>query len=179
MSISMYAISVPPYQQMLSSLDFVLERASELAREQGIDEGELMQRRFAPDMFTLAEQIRHGCMQVNNTIARLADIEAPDVQMEPDTNIAEARARVAAALDFIGSVSPAQMDGDPGRPVAVKTRVAALEFGALEHLVHFANPQVYFHMTTAYDLLRAEGLQIGKVDFLGHDFKAKVAAANS
>ncbi len=177
MSISIYTISVPPYRQMLSSLDFVLERASEFAREQGINEGDLMQRRFAHDMFTLAEQIRHGCMQLSFTIARLAGVDAPDVQMEPDTNIADARTRVAETLAFINSVKPEQMEGDPERVVDVKTRLAALKFGALEHLVHYANPQVYFHMTTIYDLLRAEGVQIGKGDFLGHDFKAMIAAA--
>lgn len=178
MSISMYAITVPPYQQMLASLDFVLEQGAAFVRDKGLDEADVMQRRFAPDMFSLAEQVRQACMQINNAVARLAGIEPPAPQMEPDQDFAAARARVAAAQEFIGSVTPGQLDGDPDRPVDVKTRVAALRYGALEHMVHFANPQVYFHMTTAYDLLRAEGLQVGKLDFLGQGFKDKVAAAN-
>ena len=174
MSISMYAISVPPYQQMLSSLDFVLERASEFAREQGINEGDLMQRRFAHDMFTLAEQIRQACVHATAAMSRLAGADLPEVVMEPDTDFASARARVAAALEHVGSFSADQLEGDPEREVIVKTRLGELKFGALDHVLHIAYPQVFFHVTTAYDLLRHEGVQIGKIDYLGAPMKSKL-----
>lgn len=176
MSISMYAISVPAYQQMLDSLDTILSRAADFASESGLDESELMQRRFAPDMLTLAEQIRQACVHSAGAISRLAGIDAPAVDMEPDTDIASAQARIAETLGFLGSFSADQLDGDPDREVLVKTRLADLTFGALEHLVHLANPQVYFHVTTAYDLLRAEGLEIGKIDFMGKPMQDKIAA---
>jgi uncharacterized protein len=176
MSISMYAISVPAYHQMLSSLDVVLGRAAEFANESGLDEGEFMGRRFAPDMLTLAEQIRQACVHSTLAVARLADIAPPEINMDPDGDIASAQARIAATLGFFASVSADQMEGDPARDVQVKTRLGELTFGALEHLVHFANPQVFFHVTTAYDLLRAEGVQIGKIDFMGKPMQDKVAA---
>jgi len=176
MSISMYAISVPAYQQMLTSLDTVLERAAGFAGETGLNEGDLMARRLAPDMLTLAEQIRQSCVHAAGAVARLGDIDAPEVVMEPDTNIAGARARISGTLDFLSKVLPAQLDGDPAREVRVKTRLGELSFGALEHLIHFANPQVFFHVTTAYALLRAEGVQIGKIDYMGKPMQDRVAA---
>lgn len=176
MSISMYAVSVPPYQQMLTSLDTILGRAAEFASAAGLDENELMGRRFAPDMLTLAEQIRQACVHSAGAVSRLAGIDAPVVDMEPDTDIAGAQARIAGTLEFLGNLTAAQLDGDPAREVQVKTRLGVLTFGALEHLVHFANPQVFFHVTTAYDLLRAEGVQIGKIDYMGKPMQDKVAA---
>lgn len=177
MSISMYSISVPVYQQMLTSLDTILGRTAEFTSETGLDEGELMGRRFAPDMLSLAEQIRQACLHAGAGIARLADVVPPEVNMEPDTDIAGARSRIATTLDFIGGIPADQFDGDPARKVMVKTRLAELEFSVLEQLVHFANQQVFFHITTAYDLLRAEGVQIGKIDFMGKPMQDKVAAA--
>lgn len=177
MSISMYTISVPVYQQMLTSLDTILGRAAAFTSETGLDEAELMTRKFAPDMLSLAEQIRQACSHAAAGAARCADVAPPEVNMEPDTDIAGARSRIAGTLAFLGSLSPDQFDGDPERRVVVKTRLADLEFGVLEQLVHFANPQVFFHVTTAYDLLRAEGVQIGKIDYMGKPMQDKVAAA--
>ena len=178
MSISMHAISVPVYQQMLTSLSVVLGRAAEFAKKSGLEESELMDRRFAPDMLTLAEQIRQACVHSTLAVARLAGITSPEIKMEPDKDIATAQSRIAATLRFIANVSADQMEGDPDREVLVKTRLAELKYGALDHLLHFANPQVFFHITTAYDLLRAEGVQIGKIDFMGQDMQDRVAAAN-
>jgi hypothetical protein len=178
MSISMYAISVPAYQQMLTSLDVVLGRAAEFAGASGLDEGELMGRRFAPDMLNLAEQIRQACLHATLAVARLANVAPPEINMEPDADIASAQTRIADTIAFFAGISADAMEGDPDREVQVKTRLKELTFGALEHLVHFANPQVFFHVTTAYDLLRAEGVQIGKIDFMGKPMQDKVAALN-
>lgn len=171
MSITMHAITAPIFQTMLTNLDFVLGRGADFAAETGLDEGEFMTRRFAPDMLTLAEQIRQACVHATGAMARLAGVDAPEVSMDPDTDISGARARIAAALAFVGGFSPDQLDGDPHREVIVKTRLGELRFGALDHVLHIAYPQVFFHVTTAYDLLRAEGVQIGKVDFLGAPMK--------
>lgn len=172
MSISMHAITVPVFQTMLTNLDFVLGRGAEFVAESGLSEGELMERRFTPDMLTLAEQIRQACVHATGAMARLAGADAPDVSMDPDSDIVGAQARIAAALEFVGSFSAAQLDGDPNREVIVKTRLGELKFGALDHVLHIAYPQVFFHVTTAYDLLRAEGVQIGKIDYLGAPMKS-------
>jgi hypothetical protein len=174
MSISMHAITVPVFQTMLTNLDFVLERGADFAAEAGLDEGEFMQRRFAPDMLTLAEQIRQACLHATGAMARLAAMEPHDMSMEPDTDFAGAHARIAAALAYIDGFSADQLDGDPDREVIVKTRLGELQFGALEHVLHIAYPQVFFHVTTAYDLLRAEGVQIGKIDYLGAPMKTRL-----
>ena len=171
MSISMHAITVPVFQTMLTNLDFVLGRGAEFVAETGFNEGELMARNFAPDMLKLGEQTRQACVHATGAMARLAGVDAPEVSMEPDADIATARARIAAALAFVGSFSAAQLDGDPNREVIVKTRLGELKFGALDHVLHIAYPQVFFHVTTAYDLLRTEGVQIGKVDYLGAPMK--------
>jgi hypothetical protein len=171
MSISMHAITAPVFQTMLTNLDFVLARGAEFTAETGLDEGEFMERRLAPDMLKLAEQVRQACVHATGAMARLAGVDAPEVSMEADTDIAGARARIAAALAFVGGFSPAQLDGDPDREVIVKTRLGELQFTALDHVLHIAYPQVFFHVTTAYNLLRAEGVQIGKVDFLGAPMK--------
>ncbi len=170
----MHTITAPVFHTMLTNLDFVLGRGAEFASETGLDEGEFMQRRFAPDMLTLAEQIRQACAHATAAMSRLADAEAPEVKMDPDTDFASARARVAAALDHVDSFSADQLEGDPEREVIVKTRLGELTFGALDHVLHFAYPQVFFHVTTAYDLLRHEGVQIGKIDFLGAPMKSKL-----
>ena len=176
MSISMYGISVPAYQQMLTSLDTILGKAAEFAAESGLDESELMGRRFAPDMLNLAEQIRQACVHSTLAIARLAGIDGPEISMEPDPDITSAQARISGTLDFFASVTPEQLEGDPDREVQVKTRLGELTFGAAEHVIHFANPQIFFHVTTAYDLLRAEGVEIGKINFMGKPMQDKLAA---
>lgn len=174
MSITMHAITAPVFQTMLTNLDYVLERGAAFAAETGLDEGEFMARRFAPDMLTLAEQIRQACLHATGAMARLAATAPHEMSMEPDTGFASARARIAAALEFVGGFSPDQLDGDPGREVIVKTRLGELQFGALEHVLHIAYPQVFFHVTTAYDLLRHEGVQIGKIDYLGAPMKSRL-----
>ena len=174
MSISMHAITVPVFQTMLTNLDFVLERGAEFAAEAGLDEGEFMQRRFAPDMLTLAEQIRQACLHAAGALARLAAADPHEMSMEPDTDFAGAHARIAAALEYVDGFSPDQLDGDPDREVIVKTRLGELKFGALDQVLHIAYPQVFFHVTTAYDLLRHEGVQIGKIDYLGAPMKSKL-----
>ena len=174
MSISMHAITVPVFQTMLTNLDFVLERGAEFASETGLDESEFMERRFAPDMLSLAEQVRQACIHATGALSRLAAVDAPEVSMEPDTDFAGAHARIEAALTYIGGFSPDQLDGDPDREVIVKTRLGELQFGALDQILHIGYPQVFFHVTTAYDLLRHEGVQIGKIDFLGAPMKSKL-----
>ena len=156
----MHRITVPVYDQMLTNLDFVLERGAAFAAETGLAEAELLDRRFAPDMFTLSHQVDRACFHARQAIAKLADIPAPALPEALATDIADARARIADALE-----------GDPEREITITVRLGYLTLPALDFILHIAHAQVYFHCTTAYDLLRAEGVQIGKIDFLGKVMK--------
>lgn len=171
MTISMHRITVPVYNQMLSNLDFVLERGAAFAQENGIDEAELLERRFASDMFPLAHQVDRACFHARLAVAKLADIEAPALPEALATDITGARARIAETLDFINGVAPDSLEGDPEREVTITVRLGDMTLTAIDYALQIAQAQVYFHCTTAYDLLRAEGVQIGKIDFLGKIMK--------
>ena len=171
MTISMHRITVPVYDQMLTNLDFVLARGAEFAADKGLDEGELLERRFAPDMFTLGHQVDRVCFHARLAIAKLANIEPPALPEALATDIADARARIADTLTFIRGVAPDAMAGDPERDVTITVRLGDITLSAIDYALQIAQAQVYFHCTTAYDLLRAEGVQIGKIDFLGKVMK--------
>ena len=171
MTISLHRITVPVYAQMLTNLDFVLERGAAFAAEKGLAEAELLERRFAPDMFTLSHQVDRACFHARQAIAKLADIPAPALPEDLATDIADARARITDTLDFIRGVAADAIDGDPEREVTITVRLGNLTLTAIDFVLQIAQAQVYFHCTTAYDLLRAEGVQIGKIDFLGKVMK--------
>jgi hypothetical protein len=174
MSISMHRITVPVYTQMLTNLDFVLGRGAEFAAENGLDEGTFLERKFADDMFPLSRQIQQACFHARLAIALLSGTEAPALPEDPATDFADARGRIADTLAFIGSVDPAALDGDPERDVTIRNRVGEFTMPAIEYALEIAHAQVYFHCTTAYDLLRAEGVVIGKIDFLGNVLKSRM-----
>ncbi|MEP4378155.1 MAG: DUF1993 domain-containing protein [Alphaproteobacteria bacterium] len=171
MTLSLHRITVPVYDQMLTNLDFVLDRGADFAAEKGLEEGELLERRCAPDMFTLGHQVDRACFHARQTIATLADIPAPALPEALAVDISDARARIADTLDFIRGVAPDAIDGDPAREVTITVRLGDLTLPAIDFVLQIAQAQVYFHCTTAYDLLRAEGVQIGKIDFLGKVMK--------
>ncbi|MDA0784723.1 MAG: DUF1993 domain-containing protein [Proteobacteria bacterium] len=173
MTFSMHRISVPVYDQMLTNLDYVLEQGAAYAAEKGLDESELLERRLAPDMFTLAGQVQRACEHSAVAMSRLAGIEPPALSTEPDTSIAGARARIAASRNFINAINPDQLEGNPDRPITVKVRLGEVSWPAQDYLLHFAKAHFYFHVTTAYDILRHEGVDIGKIDYLGAIMKDK------
>jgi len=171
MTISMHRITVPVYDQMLTNLDFMLERGAAFAAETGLAEAELLDRRFAPDMFTLSHQVDQACFHARQAIAKLADIPAPALPDELAVDIEDARARIADTLDFINGVAVDAIEGDPERDITITVRLGDITLPALDFILQIAQAQVYFHCTTAYDLMRAEGVQLGKIDFLGKVMK--------
>jgi len=171
MTLSLHRITVPVYDQMLTNLDFVLERGAEFADEKGLPEAELLERRFAPDMFTLSHQVDRACFHARLAVAKLAGIEPPALPEALAADIADVRARIADTLSFIRGVAPEAMDGDIEREITITVRLGDLTLPAIDYVQQIAQAQVYFHCTTAYDLLRAEGVQIGKIDFLGKVMK--------
>jgi hypothetical protein len=174
MSISMHRITVPVYTKMLTNLDFVLGRGTEYAAANGIDEAAFMNRKFADDMFPLSRQVQQACVHARMAIALLAKVEAPALPEDPPADFTDARQRIADTLAFLGAVAPAALDGDPERDVTIRNRVGEFTMPAIEYVLEIAHAQVYFHCTTAYDLLRAEGVQIGKIDFLGNVLKSRM-----
>lgn len=166
MSITMYDVSVPMFRQTLRALSHVLAKAEVFCTEQKLDPAEFLQRRLAPDMFTLLQQVQRSTFHSARAAAELAAVPVPKFT-DDEKSFAELQARIATALDFIKGLKPAQFEGSEERDLKIETRVAVLDFKGRDFLVHFAIPQFLFHTTTAYDIIRNAGVEVGKRDFLG------------
>jgi len=166
MTISMYQASVPLMTKMLANLKGILQKAAEHAKAKKIEESALLNARLFPDMFVFTRQVQIACDTAKGAVARLAGAEIPKHE-DTEQTIAELKARIAKTLDFIGSLPAAKIDGSEEREVVMKMRGQDVKFTGLQYLMGHAYPNFYFHCTTAYNLLRANGVEIGKRDFLG------------
>lgn len=166
MPISMYAITVPVFTRYLNNLDAVLATAEKFVEERKIKPEVLGQSRLAPDMLPLTFQVQSTTDRVKFALCRLTGREAPSW---PDTEVtlADLRARVKKGLDFVSSFSEADLAGAENRMVTLKVRGEDTQVPAVEHITLNAVPQIFFHLTTAYALLRHNGVPIGKRDFVG------------
>lgn len=168
MPLSMYDASVPVYTQMLGALDKILAKAETQAEARKFDPKVLAQARLFPDMLPLASQVRIACDAAKYGVARIAGIEAQAPRFDDnEQTLAELRERIARTLAFIGSVQRESVDGQEDRDVVVPLRDRKLEFKARFFLLHWSLPNFFFHATTAYNLLRHNGIEIGKSDYLG------------
>ena len=163
---SLSEIAVPTFVQFIGSLSAVLDKAAAYASEKKIDPGVLVGLRLTPDMYPLSRQVQLASDFAKGTVARLAGVEAPKYPDDEKT-IDELKARLAKTLAFVQSVDPKAIDGAQERdivfPVGPNTRTLK---GSI-YLLHYALPQFYFHVTTAYNILRHCGVGIGKRDFIG------------
>ncbi len=166
MSISMYAITVPVFTRYLHSLDAVLATAEKFAAERGIKPEVLGQARLAPDMLPLTFQVQSTTDRMKFALSRLTGREAPS-WTDNEVTLADLRERVRKGLDFVSGFTEADLDGSEDRMVTLKVRGEDKQFPAVEHITLNAIPQIFFHLTTAYALLRHNGVPIGKRDFLG------------
>jgi uncharacterized protein len=167
MPLSMYDASIPAFMRMLGNLTKILEKAEAWAKAKNIDPSVLINARLAPDMFPLSRQVQIATDGVKGGAARLAGIEVPSYP-DTETTFAELQARIAKTVAFIQSVKPAQLEGSEDRPVSLKAGKRDLTFkGGKPYLFGFVIPNFYFHVTAAYAILRHNGLEIGKMDFLG------------
>jgi len=166
MPISMYQASVPVFQRTLNALSAILDKAVAHALQERIDAATLLTARLAPDMLPFTSQVQIATDHAKGAAARLAGREVPKY---PDTEqtFDELKARIAKTLDFIGSVPAAEIDGSEEREIALTIGGNPRTFKGQPYLLHFALPNFYFHVTTAYDLLRHKGVPIGKRDFIG------------
>ncbi|MDM0072900.1 DUF1993 domain-containing protein [Variovorax sp. J2P1-59] len=166
MALSFYDISVPVFIRGLGQLSHVLDKGLAHAQSAGIDPVEFVNARLAPDMFTLAGQVQSASDASKLGTARIAGIAAPSFP-DTETTYAELQDRVAKTIDYLNSVDRALIDGAEGREVTMKVRGAELKFTAQRYLLQFALPNFFFHVTTAYDVLRHSGVPLSKLDYLG------------
>jgi hypothetical protein len=144
----------------------ILEKAEQYAEEKKIDPSVLINARLAPDMYPLSRQVQIATDMAKGCAARLAGLEVP-VYEDNETTFQELRARIAKTVAFIQSVDAERIDGSEERNITLKLRSREVSFAGQPYLLHFVLPNFYFHVTTAYAILRHNGLAIGKMDFIG------------
>jgi hypothetical protein len=166
MSISMYQASVPAFLQMLNSLSAILDKAEAHAAERKIEPSVLLGWRLAPDMFALARQVQIATDHAKGCCARLAGVEVPKYP-DDETTFEGLRSRIARTIEFVQGFEAGDIDGSEQREITLTAGSRELHFSGQQYLVSFALPNFYFHVTTAYAILRHCGVPIGKRDFLG------------
>jgi uncharacterized protein len=167
MSISMYQASVPVFVQYLTALSALLDKASALCAAKKIDPLVITGARLAPDMFPLARQIQIACDFAKGATARLAGADVPAWE-DNEKSIEDLKGRIKKTLDFVQSFKPAQIDGSEARDIQIKIAGKPVTFKGQPYLLNFAMGHFFFHATTAYNVLRHNGVEIGKGDFIGH-----------
>jgi uncharacterized protein len=165
MTISMYQASIPVFQKLLDNLDLLLDKAAADATARKIDPAVFLQARLAPDMFTLTRQIQIAADFAKGTAARLAGIEVPKWD-DNEASIADLKARIKKTQDYVAGFKAAQIDGSEARDVTFKGGAGDMHFKGQDYLLGFAMPNFYFHYTTAYAILRHNGVAVGKKDFV-------------
>jgi uncharacterized protein len=166
MKISMHAMSHDVFQKSLTQLLHIMEKGVASAKVRNFDTSILVNARLAPDMFPLVRQVQLTSDFAKNSMARLAGIDPPKFD-DSETTMDDLVARVTKTLDYIGTVSVAALEGSETRDVKIPLRDRTLEMKGLPFLQNWAIPNFFFHYVTAYNLLRHNGVDIGKRDFLG------------
>jgi hypothetical protein len=165
MSISMYQASVPAFQKHLHALDGILDKAAAYASAKKIDPAVLLASRLYPDMFDLTRQVQASTDFAKAASARLANLVVPSFA-DTEKTIPELKERIAKTLAFLETIKPEQMAGSEAKELTIKVGPNDMTFTGADYLLHFALPNFYFHCTTAYAILRHNGLDIGKRDFM-------------
>jgi uncharacterized protein len=166
LSVSLYELSVPMFLQSLEALSNVLKKAEANAEERKIDPAVLVNARLAPDMFALKNQVQLASDHAKGAPSRLTGRDNPRYEDNEQT-FADLQARIAKTRDYLGTFKPEDFEGAEDRPVVIKGRARELNFTGLNYIRHFALPNFFFHATTAYDILRHNGVPLSKIDFIG------------
>jgi hypothetical protein len=166
MSISMYQVAVPVFVRALTNLHHVLKLGEAHAKEKNVEGSVLLQTRLIPDMLPLVKQVQIATDMAKNGAARLAGVDPLSFE-DNETTLDELYSRIERAIDYIKSFKPEQIDGSETRAIQLKTRNGELNFKGQAYLLHFVLPNLFFHCTTAYNILRESGANIGKADFTG------------
>ncbi|MCO3062294.1 DUF1993 family protein [Pseudomonas aeruginosa] len=166
MSLSIYQASIPTFLRTLGNLSAILKNAAAHAEAKNIDPRIFIDARLAPDMFPLARQVQIASDAAKGAGARLAGLEVPSYA-DTETTFDELQARIARTVEFLEGIREEQLDGAEERNVTLKVRGQEISFNGRDFLFGFALPNFFFHVTTAYAILRHNGVELGKMDFLG------------
>jgi hypothetical protein len=166
MAISMYQASAPQFKKMLGNLTTILTMAEEYATAKGIDGKVLVEARLFPDMFPLARQVQIACDQVKFGLARLAGVEAPKFE-DTESTLPQLKERIAKTITFMDSIKPEQIDGTEEKVIQFSIKGRNFEFVGEQYVLTWIIPNFYFHITTTYNILRHNGVELGKADYLG------------
>jgi uncharacterized protein len=166
MKVSMYQASVPPIKRALNNLADVLEKAASQAEARKFEPEVLVHSRLFPDMFPLAKQVQIASDISKGGTARLAQLDPPAFE-DNEKTLAELVTRLRKTVAYLDTLKPEQIDGSEDRTVTWKTRTSEKSMQGLPYLFNHVLPNVFFHVTTAYNILRHNGIEIGKQDFLG------------
>ncbi len=162
----MYHAAVPPFVRTLGSLSAILDKALAHADARKIDPSVFLSSRLYPDMYPLLKQVQIASDNAKGSAARLAGI-APPVFEDTEVTFADLKERIKKTIDFLQTLTPQQIDGSEGRDIKLVFPSITLEFTGMDYLLTFAQPNVYFHASMAYAILRHNGVEVGKADFLG------------
>ena len=166
MTISMYQASAPRFANMLHNLSSILDKAQAHCEARKIDPALLAAWRLTPDMFPLSRQVQIACDTAKGAVARLAWVEIPKHD-DTERDFVELKARIAKTADFVKGFKPAQIDGTEDKDIVLRLQGKEVTFKGMQYLLGFALPNFYFHVTTAYAILRQNGVEVGKRDFIG------------
>ena len=166
MSLTMYDASVPVFRQILGSLSAILDKAEAYATARKIEPAALLQARLYPDMFALTRQVQIAADFAKGPCARLAGAEVPRYE-DNEQGFAELKQRIAKTLAFIDNLPVDAIAGSEQRDISFTVAGNTREFKGQAYLLHYALPHFYFHVTTAYAILRHNGIEVGKRDFIG------------
>lgn len=166
MSLSLYQASIPVLLRQLGQLSLLLDKGAAHAALKGLDPAIFVKARLTPDMFPLSRQVQIAADTAKGCAARLAGRPVPSF---PDTesSFPELQARIAKTAAFLGEIVPTEIDGGEERVVVLKVGGQEIRFTGQSYLLHFVLPNFFFHVTTVYALLRRDGVELGKADFLG------------
>ena len=165
MSLSMYTATVVPYRSILKNLSAVIAKAEAHCEAKKIDPSVFLTSRLYPDMLPFTAQVQIATDNAKGAAARLAGVEIPKFE-DNEKSFPELQARLDKTIAFLDTLTEAQFEGAEDRDIVLQQRSGTLEFKGATYLLQFANPNVYFHVTTAYALLRHGGVEIGKKDYL-------------
>jgi hypothetical protein len=166
MSISMYQASVPRFVNILGNLANILDKAQAHVDAKKLADATLTSYRLFPDMLPMSTQVQIACDTAKGVVARLAGMEIP-IYDDNEKTLADLKARVVKTIAFIQSVTPEQIDGTEDKDIVTKRGEKETHYKGMQFLLGHAIPNFYFHITTAYNILRHNGVEIGKRDFLG------------
>lgn len=165
MSVSLYDIAVPSFTKHLEALDAIIDKAVVYADAKKIDHSALLDARLFPDMYAFKKQVQSACDFAKLSVARLSGLTAP-VHDDSEKTFADLKTRIAETMAVLKSANPEAMEAAADSEVKIKAGPRELTFSGKEYLLHFALPNFYFHAATAYGIMRHNGLEIGKRDFM-------------